>query len=410
MYTPGRRGRIVAHKQETSNELNQILKTLYESAWGYFKEIEQEPGYFMPVPTGDTVYGYNFGGIKSSIRFDTASGKGVGQAERNDELYLTEYSDWERAADTFAGLIGSQPPGNPDNRITIDFNAHGTGSDAYTKWTNANKAHDDPEWNGFYSFFAGVLDLPEYYTAQFLQEREQALGRLFASVYPRTADEMWVQGNLCVHNAGDVERCRVDRYLCEYLSAAQIQALDVLHGVDTATGKADGDWQTCVTLAWHDNRWQEVCEPLRMRVPEDMFGERVDQQVRKYGGVCVVERNVGSAVITRLRELGTPGLYRHKQRDKSGHHRREIGLPVGYANKRQQIAQLDRMFREGAVGLKTPELIRECVEVEWKETQDGNEARGLAGNPDREGAHDDLWDALRIAFEGINYDIGPGYA
>jgi hypothetical protein len=409
MYTPGRYFRVVAHKNETGKDLNKILKTLYETAWKYFEELGESPAYFMPQPTGDTLIGYDFGEIKSSVRIDTASGKGVGQAERNDDLYLTEYSDWDRADEVYAGLVGSQPPGNPDNRLTIDFNPHGTGSDAYTKWTNAHLDETDKDYNGFTPFFAGVLDLPEYYTPEFLEAQEKTLQERMAAVYPRTPEEMWVQSQLCVHRKEDIENCIEAKYLCEFLSAAELERLDILHGVDTATGMPDGDWQVCITLGWYEDKWWEACAPLRSRIPEDVFAERVDARAREYRGTAVVERNVGSAVIVRLREIGTPGLYKHKHRDKDGRQRRQIGLPVTYGTKRQMISHFDRMLRDRNIGLVTPEWIQECREVEWKTTQDGEEAHGLAGAPDRQGANDDCWMAGMHALWGEHYHTGPAF-
>jgi hypothetical protein len=78
------------------------------------------------------------------------------------------------------------------------------------------------------------------------------------------------------------------------------------------------------------------------------------------------------------------------------------------------ISHFDRMLRGDGkgntnIGLVTPELIQECREVEWKTTQDGDEAHGLAGAPDRAGAHDDCWMAIMHALQGADYHTGPAF-
>jgi hypothetical protein len=214
--------------------------------------------------------------------------------------------------------------------------------------------------------------------------------------YPETKTDLMYQRDRCVFPMDDIQRCRADAYLGD-------GAERYIHGVDTATGMVDGDWQACVTLGWDGDRWVEACPPVRERIAEDVFAEHVDIRARQHTGTVVVERNVGSAVLVKLRELGTPGLYRHRDRDRDGKQVMRLGYTTTYASKRIMIAETRKMLAEGTVGLVTPELIQELTEYEWSTTAEGDQRRDIAGSPRRRDAHDDLVMALMLALQGQHY-------
>ncbi len=409
MFRPGRTARIVSHKQASSLDIAKIIKLLYESAQAFFTSIGEDWRYFLPVNTSDRQDSYDFKSIRSDIRVDTASGRGVGRSDRIDDVYCVELADWERrlAEDALSTLITSQPVG-AETRLTVDFNANENwvSSHAYTVWDEARKEHTDDDWNGFESFFSGTDDFKEFYTEPFLAERRRALtAKRFLIEYPRTPDDLYVQRDIAVHDSQLVDAAVTrtgGRYLCDVLTAGELQGLRVVHGVDTATGSPEGDWQACVSFGWHDGMWWELCKPIHTRIPEDVFAGMVDKVLRGQSqGIGVVERNVGSAVLQKLKELDTKGLYRHRQRDKTGKQYRQLGYPTTYGNKRAMIATANEMLAAGEVGLVTPAVIQEWREVEWKHREDGSEGTGLAGAPDRKAAHDDLWMGCLLAFQGV---------
>lgn len=133
LYTPDWTFRIVAHRQVTADNLNRTVRKLYTSAWKQLERLGLNPAQFIPRATGDRKTGMEFGQIGSIIHVETASGQGVGQSDRSDDIYATEYSDWQWPDVAFQGLAGSQPKAASGLRCTIDFNAHGTGNDAYLK-------------------------------------------------------------------------------------------------------------------------------------------------------------------------------------------------------------------------------------------------------------------------------------
>jgi hypothetical protein len=272
------------------------------------------------------------------------------------------------------------------------------GTDCYVVWSSAQANGED--WNGFAPFFIGVLDLPDLYTPEFLQAKQKEMRERYPLSYPETPEDLLKQRDRCVFRLDDIQNCTHTDYAKG--------CTGFLHGVDTATGMHDGDWQVCITLGWDGQRWVEVCPPIRERIPEDVFAEHIDARVRQYPGTCVVEANVGSAVLTRLRELQTPGLYKHKHKDKDGKQVRKLGFTTTYASKRVMISEMRQHLAEGTVGLVTPELIAEARDFEWKAHQNGSEyeqGRGpLAGAPDRKGAHDDCIMAAMLALQGEAYD------
>lgn len=424
IYRRGRNGVAVAQAEDPAKELAGVVRQLYESAWEWCDWLIREcgwrditPAYFLPRNTSDSVYGYKFGDIKSQYRVMWAGARGLGRLVNIHDLYITELAEWEgRVEDAVASLLSAVPPGASDAVVTIDFNAHSNwrSSYAFEMWERANLPTEHPDWNGFTPFFVGTDDLPEYYTPDFLAAKRRELGeRRFKLNYPRVVEDLYVQHDVAVHAQTDIDAAYQrtgGRYLFDVLSRSELERVYVVHGVDTATGMLEGDYQSCVSFGWHDGMWWELCPPIHERVPEDVFAQHIDERVRAYPGTCVVERNVGSAVLIALRQLGTTGLYKHKHRDKDGRQRRQLGFPTTYGTKRQMIAEGDEMLRAGELGLVTDDLRAEWRDVEWKTNSDGTEAKGLAGAPDVRGKHDDLWMASLLALQGQNYNTSGEWA
>jgi hypothetical protein len=389
LYRPGRIARTYVHREKTAYDLADIIHTLFDTAQATLDEYNIDPRKIIPKNHSNGRLSFDFAGIKSQLIIETAGGKGVGQAGRTNDAYLTEYADWERPKQAWDGIVGSIPLGaQSGNRVTVDFNANELwmSGDAYIVFTEAQQGI-----NGFTPFFAGVLDVPEVYTPEALAEKRQAMRDRYPLSYPETAEDLFKQRDRCVYDLDDIKACTYSDYAtgCE----------GYLHGVDTSPGNTDGDYQACTSWGWvpSEGRWQECAPAIRTRIPEDMFADLVDARVRQFPGVCVVERNVGSAVLVRLRDLSTPGLYKHKHRDKDGRQVRRLGFLTTGASKRITISELQRALRERTIGLVTPMLIDEMRDFEWKDDTH------LAGAPDREKAHDDLETTARLALAGQHY-------
>ncbi len=399
LYGVGRHGVAAAQSESPAKELAKLGNTLYETAWQYFQDIGQDPSYFLPRITSDSAYGLVFGDIKSDYVVTWAGARGLGRLVAIHDLYITELAEWEGDVErAIASLLTAEPPEAQGVRQTIDFNAHTNwmGTEAYNIWEAANKPRDTDEWNGFTPFFVGVEDLPEYYTPEFLAKQRQTLEeKQYKLQYPSTVEDLYTQRDQCVFNVEHLKACTV----AEYATGCHRYVL----GVDTSPGKG-GDYQVCIVMGWTGARWGQVCPALRERVPEDVFGEHVDGMARDYPGTVVVEANVGSAILVRLKELGTPGLYKHKHRDKdTGRQEYRLGFVTTYASKRVQLMELQRMFREGTLTIVDEWLFDELRDFEWKEADEQGRGK-LAGAPDRSGAYDDGVAALWCFEAGTHYD------
>jgi hypothetical protein len=166
------------------------------------------------------------------------------------------------------------------------------------------------------------------------------------------------------------------------------------------------DYQVAFPLGLtEDGIWQEVKGGIHGHWPEDVFAEKVHELAMSLpGAVVVVERNVGSAVLVKLRELGTPNVYRHRHRDQTGKQYMQLGFPMTSATKRVAISDTQRMLRDGELALVDEVLKAELSEYEWKvrEVVRGMEqVTNIAGAPDRAGAHDDKVSGLLLAVQGI---------
>ena len=65
IYGAGRFGLTVAQSESPAKELGKVIRGFYESAWQYFTDIGEDPLYFLPRVTSDTVYGLVFRDIGS---------------------------------------------------------------------------------------------------------------------------------------------------------------------------------------------------------------------------------------------------------------------------------------------------------------------------------------------------------
>lgn len=402
-FTEGRNGLVVPQSEGPAKELGKLVHQLYESAEKFFQDIGEDPRYFLPRVTSYSAYGLVFGDIGSQYMVSWAGARGLGRLVAILDLYITELAEWEGDVQrNVSSLLTAMPPGARGVRQTIDFNAHTDwmGTHAYNVWMSANKGPDDPDWNGFKPFFIGVDDLPEYYTPEFLADQRQAINdeELFRLDYPRTPEDLYIQKGRHPYRWKFIQECREPEYAGDSCSR-------YVHGVDTSDGEWDSDFQAMVTRGWKDGQWIEACPPIHERIPEPTeFAMQIHNRANHYGGVVVVEKNVGAAVIKALRDLSTNAnyvLYTHKHKDEHGKQKRRLGFVTTGASKRIMIADYQKALREGTLGIVTEELAQEAREFEYKDDS------RIAAAPDRAGAADDLIMADMVGMQGTTYnDIG----
>jgi hypothetical protein len=190
-------------------------------------------------------------------------------------------------------------------------------------------------------------------------------------------------------------------------------ARSVIHAVDTASGNPGGDYQVC--SSWgrtSDGIWIQTMPSIRGHWPEDVFAEKVAERCHAHPGVCIVERNVGSAVLVTLRNLDVPKLYRHRHRDKTGKQYMQLGFPTTSSTKKVMIAEVGRMIRDGELAIVEPALFNEMLEYEWKvrDSVGEEELSQVAGAPDREHAHDDLAISAMLMTQAVAMAVEEAWA
>jgi hypothetical protein len=403
IYSVGHIFRIVAHDSDTAGELNRTVKLLFESAQRNCRRNGIDPDYILPRLKYDNKREYYFPGIESAIIVDTARGKGIGQSDRTDDLYITEYSEWDDAATKKSQLAGSIPLGSR-GRITIDFNAKGIGNDAYDQYQAAKrKGHED--WNGYEACFYGIYECPDIYSGSDLTAARMEHRGKFPAVYPANDVECWLQNEVAVHSLKDITACAEGAgYLIAGHSEAAIRAFPIYHGIDTATGRPDGDWQVMKSRALIDGRLLEIEPPLRTRIPEDEFADRAWERWNKWGGMMTVEANMGMAVLLRFKQKGTPENGRlFKRKDPLNPGKSRVGFQMTYPSKRVCISDYDSLLREVSVNLPSANHVNELQMYEWKDNTE------LAGAPDATGKHDDELVADYVLIQGLKRERGKAH-
>lgn len=399
LYSEGRIFRIVSQRSETSYELNKTVKLLYDSAWRELQRRGLDPDYYLPQRKFDNRREYFFPDTQSAVIVDTARGRGVGQSDRSDDLYITEYSEWDDAEDKRAALVGSVPVG-AGTRISIDFNAKGIGNDAYVQY-QAAKRKGQEDWNGFEALFYGTTQCPDIYDHDELARRRREINdeKKFKAVYPSNDEEVWQQDNSAVFDWDNLCAAKGEAFYCEKVPRVEYLRHEFYHGVDTAPGQETGDWEVMKSFAFVDGKLVEALPPIRTRCPEYQFAHMVDERARLLPGTVVVERNMGGAVLSKLKELETPGLFRYRDPIDKG--KMKLGFNTTLVSKRRMIDDLKRILAAGEIELVSTNGITELRQFEWK---DGHE---LAGAPDVANHYDDEAMATMLAVQGLRHKHEP---
>jgi hypothetical protein len=407
LFSIGHTFRIVAHRSRTSEELNRTVKLLYESARKSLEALGLDPDQFIPRCKLDNKREYYFPETDSAVIVDTALGSGIGQSDRTDDLYITEYSEWANAEDKRAALVSSLPAAG-SGRITIDFNAKGIGNDAYVQY-QAGKREGESAWNGFTSVFYGVLECPEYYSPAFLESRRRDLRDKYPQWYPENDEEMWLKDDLACFDWSDIQHMPDNegepvRYLAEFMADTEIAALEVFHGVDASTGGGKS-WQVCRTRALMGGVLWDVEAPVREKLPEHVFAEMAHERWKRWGGLMTVESNMAQATLLTLQSKGIPpkpaGARRAPapfkgRRDPLNKGKARWGFNTNLASKKTAISDYQQLLADGAI--KSPansNILNEARTFEWK---DGSQ---LAGAPDGVQFYDDEIMADLVLVQGM---------
>jgi hypothetical protein len=159
-------------------------------------------------------------------------------------------------------------------------------------------------------------------------------------------------------------------------------------GADAAAGVEGGDFSAAVVI--ERDSGEQVCE-LCGRWQPHLFARLLAALGYYYNNARLAVENdqYGFAVLVELRrELFYGHLYHY--RDYTAKRRDELGWPTNSRTRPLMIADLGAALAEGAILMRSPELIAQCLNFVIKE---GGRQEAL------EGSHDDLVVAACIAWQ-----------
>ena len=194
---------IVAHKVDSTNNLFEMSKRMYEFLPDEIKPDKKKSNAKELVFNND-----NGTGLDSKIKCMTAGGNGIGRSDTFTALHLSELAFWEGdKKDTLTGLLQSVPS-TPDSMVIIESTANGF---EYFKefWDNAVAGKND-----FYALFIGWNELEEYqmpYTGFELTKEEKELQQLYGLTLEQLTWRRWCIQNNC---GGDIDTFKQEYPIC----------------------------------------------------------------------------------------------------------------------------------------------------------------------------------------------------
>lgn len=192
---PNYRFNIIAHKDESTNNLYEMSKTFYNNLPEPLKPTERKNNAKQLI--FDTKDGQ---GLGSTISCMTAGGKGVGRSSTIHFLHASEYAFWEgNAEDTYTSLMQAVP-NTPDSMVIIESTANGY-NHFKDMWDRVNAELDNEEdVSGFIPIFFAWFELDEYrmkYNGFRLNKKERELKEKYNLDNEQIAWRRWAIKNNC---------------------------------------------------------------------------------------------------------------------------------------------------------------------------------------------------------------------
>ncbi|MDK2821840.1 MAG: hypothetical protein PWP31_1805 [Clostridia bacterium] len=193
---------IVAHKDESTNNLFNMSKLFYEllpDRWKPLKKASNAKELIFENPTKDLEEKRKYPGLRSKIKVATAGGDGVGRSDTLQNVHISEYAFWPGDKKlTLAGIMQSVP-NNPNTMVIIESTANG-----YEHYKELWDAAVSGE-SGFVPVFFAWHEMEEYrlpYSGFELTEEEKTLKELYNLDNDQLEWRRWCIKNNC---SGDVD-------------------------------------------------------------------------------------------------------------------------------------------------------------------------------------------------------------
>jgi hypothetical protein len=439
------KSKIVAHDQETAEQLYAMFRRFYDNSSPLFQP--QTKYNTRSDLTFDTEDGK---GLKSSIDVSSAKNTGTGRGQTIQWLHCSEVSLWPDGSELMAGLMQAVPT-LPGTAIFLESTANGIGDFFHKTWQAAKadnsvfkplffKWTDDPEY---------ALPVPKDFkltdeekaivlahnldTEQMVWRREKMKEfahdeRKFYQEYPLTDIEAFLASGTSRFNISALVKMEESAYepkkydLIEEtpkekgkifdnpfqkvikpievpnspLKIWKMPSIDRKYviGADVAEG-IGGDFSVATIMDSEKTetvaRWRGDCEPAE-------FGEVLEQLGRFYNHALIAceINNHGLTTVQRLRDMHYDNLYRRErgEDERFEEFTSKLGWKTDRKTKPLMVNALSEAIYLGKITDFDATFIRECMEYVVDD-------RGRTNA--QEGAHDDTVISTAIALQVFDW-------
>jgi hypothetical protein len=434
---------IVAHKDESTNNLFNMSKLFYENLSRELQPMRKSSNARELVfenPTKNPIEKQHNPGLRSKIKIATAGGQGVGRSDTLQNVHLSEYAFWPGdKKETLNGIMQSVP-NTRDTMVIIESTANGY--DHFKELWDAAVAGE----NDFEPLFFPWFDMREYrmpvppgfeltedeqkIKATFNLDDEQIVWRrwciknncsgdldLFKQEYPSTPEEAFLTTGTPVFD-NDKVALRLNQLRqgpaplignieCSYtpegdpikgtesFTPAPNGWLTIFEkprpgtpyviGVDVAEGGAD--WSVGQVL---DNTTGQQVATWRAHCDTDMLAKDLYSLGHYYNRALIaVEVNFDLHPVKELQRLKYPMQYVREQVDTyTGQLEKKFGFRTTTASRPPIIGELVKIVREDTDLINDTATLSEMLTF----------VRNIDGKPEAQaGKHDDTIMALAIA-------------
>lgn len=427
------KSKIVAHDQDTAEELFAMFKRYHENSLPLFK-----PQAKYSTRTDVTFDREDGTGLKSSIDVASAKNTGTGRGQTIHWLHGSEISLWQDGSELMAGLMQAVPS-LPKTGIILESTANGMGDFFHKTWQAAKAGN-----SVFKPLFFSWLDNPEYSlpvpenfhptdeekaimtghgaSAEQICWRREKMKEFadnpskFFQEYPLTDVEAFLasgQSRFDISTLVKMEEQCIEPVKYDIIEQKQkigqpvLKAIEVPNaplkiwkmpeinkryviGADVAEG-IGGDFSVATVMEIDSMetvaRWRGDCEPAE-------FGEVLEQLGRFYNRALIAceINNHGLTTVQRLRDMRYDNIYRRESGvdERFEEYTSKLGWKTDRRTKPLMINSLSEAIYTGKIKDYDKVFIRECMEYVVDE-------RGRTNA--QVGSHDDTVISTAIALQ-----------
>lgn len=434
---------IVAHKDDSTNNLFNMSKLMYECLPAEIKPKKKASN------SKELIFDTNDGkGLKSKIKVMTAGGDGIGRSDTFNNLHISEYAFWgKNKKDQLVGLLQSVP-NLPNTMIIIESTANGY-EDFKDFWDKSVAGEND-----FVPLFIGWNELKDYsmpYDGFELTKEEQELKtnynltneqlswrrwciknncdgdiNLFKQEYPTCPEEAFLSTGDCIFDKEKIinriaelrkrkEPIKQGSFIYDFHNntISNIKWIDdpkgiikiyeeprknVLYGIggDTA-GEGSDNFASQVI----ENFTGKQVAILWGKIDEDLYAKQMYCLGKYYNMALLgIEANFSSYPIKELQKYRYPKQYVREKEDKiTGKKEKSYGFKTTTVTRPVIIAELVKILREEIENINDIPTLEEALTF----------IKNEKGKPEaQQGKHDDLIMSLAIGYR-IMEQVNSGW-